>query len=63
MGDSMEGSTEDSIGSSIGSLIGSLIGDCFNVRSLSCTPGSMFVYAIAGRVEARSEQRRGPRRE
>jgi hypothetical protein len=28
---------------------------CFNVRPLSCTRGSMFVRAIAGRVEVRSE--------
>ena len=33
---------------------------CFNVRPLGCTPGSMFVRAIAGRVEVRSEQRREP---
>ena len=54
-GRSTGGSTEDSIGGSIG--------DFFNVRPPCCAPGSMFVYAIAGRVEAHSEQRRGAIRE
>lgn len=52
MGGSMGGSTEGSTG---GTTEGP-IGDCFSVRPLSCTPGSMFVHAIAGRVEARSRQ-------
>ena len=67
MGGSAEGLTGCSTGRSTGdstedSIRGS-IGDCFNVRPPCCTPGSMFVCAIAGRVEAHSEQRKGAIRE